>query len=203
MVRKFKPVLLLFVLLALSACKHDSHDSFVDKLPQTRSAVKGSQFPHAQRLNKKLLAPVQWSNPPRRFQVVRRTHKLNRYPCSNCHKKPLKVRSKAHFQVTHGTISLKHANPGVLKCQSCHDSSKMDKLKLPNGRRVSFDQSYQLCASCHSKQGRDWAGGAHGKRLHNWVGLRAVYNCTSCHNPHRPAFGQRWPKTWFRPPAKR
>ena len=44
-----------------------------------------------------------------------------------------------------------------------------------------------LCSQCHVKQARDWAFGAHGKRVGSWQGERQVYNCTVCHYQHHPA----------------
>ena len=69
----------------------------------------------------------------------------------------------------------------------------MESLRTLNGQAVAFDHAYQVCAQCHSSQAKDWAGGAHGKRLGGWAPPRVVASCTACHDPHRPALDKRWP----------
>ncbi|MGB5884125.1 MAG: hypothetical protein WBG28_08515, partial [Desulfobulbales bacterium] len=67
------------------------------------------------------------------------------------------------------------------------------------GKQIDFDHSYLLCGQCHFRPKRDWLGGAHGKRVTYWAGKRVVMNCTSCHNPHSPAFKTKMPETYSLP----
>lgn len=140
---------------------------------------------------------VEFESPKRTVYVLKREHELKRFPCKSCHSKPIPKRSEYNVMVTHGDISLSHAKKGVLECKSCHNAPLYDSLKLQDGRFVGFNRSFELCASCHSKQAKDWVGGAHGKRDKYWMGPRVVRNCTGCHSPHKPAFGKRWPKTYY------
>jgi formate-dependent nitrite reductase cytochrome c552 subunit len=94
----------------------------------------------------------------------------------------------------HTDIVLKHAQGSTMDCRSCHDEKDARQLKLMDGTPVSFDAAYRVCAQCHFQQHRDWANGAHGKRLNQWQGERVVLSCTGCHNPHSPAFDKRFPK---------
>lgn len=183
-------------------------------LERVRKKATAPVSPRAFRI-KRGLAPadaVKVTYAGRHFVVPKRTDAISRYPCSGCHKTPItrKGKSLPHshaFLATHGqsALKLKHAQPGVLSCRSCHDRSNLQWLKTPAGRRVSFTQSHLLCASCHQRQTKDWAGGAHGKRIKRWFGQRAIYTCTQCHNPHQPLqrFGKRWPKAYFTLPGQR
>lgn len=132
------------------------------------------------------------------FDVAARTGRIARFPCSRCHDRPVEqIRIAAQSQgkkAAHWEIALKHAPPGVMSCESCHQlSGATDELHTLQGQPVGFDHSYQLCGQCHSKQVSDWRGGAHGKRLGGWAPPRVIENCTGCHNPHSPRFQPRWP----------
>lgn len=131
-----------------------------------------------------------------RFETAARTSHIERFPCSRCHDRPLaQLRvAAAGRKAAHWEIELRHASPGVMSCDSCHDlSGRADSLHSLRGETISFDHSYQLCAQCHSRQFSDWKGGAHGKRLGGWAPPRVVQNCTGCHNPHAPRLHTRWP----------
>jgi hypothetical protein len=139
-------------------------------------------------------AHVSPGTPP--FGVLARTPRLTKAPCANCHTVPLEAmrwdgsdgRATAHWQVR-----LVHASAQVMTCTTCHAASGLDRLRTLTGAEVSFDHAYEICAQCHSTQKADWEGGAHGKRAGGWAPPRVIYNCTECHNPHRPAFDTRWP----------
>ncbi len=127
------------------------------------------------------------------FYIAKRAHEITNLPCSNCHSKDIsKLKSKG-TKKAHWDIELIHADDGIMNCASCHDMNKPDALTSLRGSEVSFDHSYKLCAQCHSTQYKDWQGGAHGKSLLGWVPPRVSQTCTGCHNPHKPAFEQRWP----------
>ncbi|WDE96241.1 hypothetical protein PQO03_11035 [Lentisphaera profundi] len=130
------------------------------------------------------------------FYVADRTSKIGQFACSNCHQDELPDRQQQNERsaLMHLDIKMQHANQAVMDCRTCHNAKNMDSLRLNNGDEVSFNHAYKLCSQCHFEQERDWAGGAHGKRLHSWYGKRVVMNCTECHNPHSPSFTQRHPK---------
>lgn len=87
-----------------------------------------------------------------------------------------------------------------MDCRSCHDATDLGVLRLNDGTSVGFDHAYRVCAQCHFEQGRDWIGGAHGKRLAAWTGTRVILSCPACHNPHAPRIESRWPVTYPRIP---
>lgn len=130
------------------------------------------------------------------FKVLARKDQITRFRCSVCHnEKPVKVQNGALY--THSDITLKHGlGKNLLTCNECHNRTDRDFLVDKEGQKIDFDHSYQLCGKCHFRQKRDWLGGAHGKRETYWAGERVVRNCTSCHNPHAPAFPTKMPATY-------
>jgi hypothetical protein len=133
------------------------------------------------------------------FKVLARKNHISRFRCSTCHtKKPMLGRDGASF--THGDIRINHGRgDNSLICLDCHHEKERDFLSDTQGRKIDFDHSYQLCGQCHFRPKRDWIGGAHGKRETYWAGERVVRNCTSCHNPHSPAFASKMPETYSLP----
>ena len=133
------------------------------------------------------------------FRVLARKNYIRRYRCSVCHtEKGPKVRDGALF--THSDIVINHGEAdNKLTCIECHDERERDFLVDKQRRKIDFDHSYQLCGQCHFRPKRDWLGGAHGKRETYWAGERVVRNCTSCHNPHSPAFTTKMPETYSLP----
>lgn len=133
------------------------------------------------------------------FRVLDRKSSIKRFRCSACHTgKPMLGRDGIFF--THGDIIINHGRAGAaLICTECHHEKERNFLADSQGRKIDFDHSYQLCGKCHFRQKRDWLGGAHGKRETYWAGERVVRNCTSCHNPHAPAFPVKMPATYSLP----
>lgn len=133
------------------------------------------------------------------FKVLARKGSIHRYPCSTCHTdKVVKVTNAALF--SHADVKINHGKgENALTCFGCHHLKNRDVLKDSKGSKIDFDHSYQLCGQCHFRQKRDWLGGAHGKRETYWAGERVVWNCTSCHDPHAPAFGTKMPETYSLP----
>lgn len=197
-----RTTLSLIVLIIIAAgCKpHTTHhgDSPLMQRIKLSTAPTISRQPGIQ-LDPSRYHKVVWTDPHREFFVTKRTPKITRYPCSSCHDGRNKVRDPRLVALTHGQIEVRHGKGNMLSCTSCHNATKPDRLNAANETTVSFDQSYLTCASCHNARGKDWAGGAHGKRISNWLGLRVVKSCTDCHNPHRPGFAKRWPSTYFKP----
>ncbi len=134
-----------------------------------------------------------------RFLVETRKDRMERFQCSQCHNNRVVKVAKA-AEMAHGTIALNHGGQEKpLGCFSCHKEDERDFLEAENGSKIDMDHSYQLCGQCHFRQKKDWAGGAHGKRVSFWAGERVVKNCTFCHDPHSPLFDKRWPKTYSPP----
>lgn len=134
-----------------------------------------------------------------KFRVLARKDAIGRYPCGVCHtEKVAQVRDGA--LITHGFIKINHGEgENELACIECHDRQDRNYLVDMEGKKIDFDHSYQLCGQCHFRPKRDWLGGAHGKRVSYWAGERVVMNCTSCHDPHSPAFKTKMPETYSLP----
>lgn len=126
------------------------------------------------------------------FWIEKQSQHLNRWPCSGCHPqaRPVKNEPAAHWD-----ISLRHADEQVMNCGTCHDArSDMNQLHSLQGLPIDMNRADRVCAQCHTTQVRDWLGGAHGKRLARWEGPAIRFACTQCHDPHQPAWDQRWPQ---------
>ena len=138
----------------------------------------------------------------RQFRTETRKDKMQRFKCSQCHNnKPVKIARAA--DIAHGEITLNHGSQSrPLSCYTCHKKDERDFLITEEGTKIDMDHSYQMCGQCHFRQKKDWVGGAHGKRISHWAGLRVVKNCTGCHDPHSPRFKKRWPATYSPPLSK-
>lgn len=122
----------------------------------------------------------------------RKTQLTTPYPCSMCHKVlPLNTTPRKLVNAPH-PAALDHGK-GRFWCLDCHQGNDRDVLHLANGTKVDFDESYRLCGQCHGPRERDWAFGAHGKRVAGWTGERQLYSCTHCHDPHNPTLAPRNP----------
>ena len=92
---------------------------------------------------------------------------------------------RVDFDLQHGS---KHRNE---YCFTCHASDNMEKLKTPDGRYLGPEESTVLCGSCHGTTLRDWEVNIHGRVNGYWnleLGEAKRQDCTSCHDPHSPAF---------------
>jgi nitrate/TMAO reductase-like tetraheme cytochrome c subunit len=129
------------------------------------------------------------------FLIPSRSHELTNFPCKNCHNVGLDELHSQNPEVkkAHWDIEFVHADQAVMNCLTCHNNENLESLVSLNRKAVSFDNSQNLCAQCHTTQFADWKGGAHGKALAGWVDPRVSYTCVNCHNPHKPAFQSRWP----------
>ncbi len=130
------------------------------------------------------------------FRVAQRRGRITQYPCGACHDRPVVEERPGGLsrRWSHLDVHLEHA--AALHCATCHRYEDLKDLRLIDGEPIDFDHSYLVCAQCHSQRARDWAGGAHGKRLGGWRGERVIENCTGCHDPHDPAFPRRMPSTY-------
>ncbi len=128
------------------------------------------------------------------FHTLSHTEELEKYPCSSCHEAPLGDTATSDVEPEpHWDITLDHASADVMTCTTCHTSDNLDTLHTLTDTTVEFDNSYQVCAQCHSSQFTDWTGGAHGKRIEGWAEPRVIETCVGCHNPHAPGWDKRWP----------
>jgi len=109
------------------------------------------------------------------------------FPCSECHKEMKPNPTRRELKDEHTNIVLNHAQ-GQRWCLDCHDVSNRDKLRLVNGEKISFDESFRLCGQCHGDKYRDWKVGVHGKRTGMWNGEKQYLLCVHCHNPHDPRY---------------
>jgi len=114
--------------------------------------------------------------------------------CKSCHSgfALSKMKGKKHKRA-HWNIVLKHADSKIMNCTTCHNDDEVWRFKVGKSK-VHANKSAKTCMQCHFKQANDWELGSHGKRSVGWQTERAIKSCTSCHNPHRPAFGKRVPK---------
>lgn len=132
----------------------------------------------------------------RHFAIPERTGEITSYKCSECHNEPLadlkaiqpKIGEKSHWN-----IQLNHASDEVMNCTSCHGNENMDELHSITNQKISFNESYKLCAQCHQMEYEDWVGGAHGKRIGGWAKPVVKNTCVNCHNPHEPGFPHKQP----------
>lgn len=116
---------------------------------------------------------------------------LVQYPCTSCHEGVVLMAER--IPDAHRNIQPVHPSTTGATCSTCHVPDSVQRLTVPGGGTVTMDHAYQLCAQCHAPQVRDWAAGAHGKRLEGWSGRRVVMNCADCHDPHSPAVPRRVP----------
>lgn len=131
-------------------------------------------------------------------KVPQRKNNLTFYPCSQCHEY-WKTNPEPRMLAPVHDVGLQHGQ-GRLWCLVCHDPEDRDQLHTVRGGNVDFNESWRVCGQCHSSRQRDWYFGAHGKRVYDWQGEPERYNCTHCHNPHRPPFMQRKPQP--KPPVR-
>ena len=175
-----------------------SQDSVLERMHAVDQPFDNMQIESAHQLSvKTVLAKESYQGGV--FRVLARKDAISRYRCSVCHtKKTSQVRDAA--LITHGDIRINHGEgKNELACIECHDRQDRDFLVDMQGEKIDFDHSYQLCGQCHFRPKRDWLGGAHGKRVTYWAGERVVMNCTSCHDPHSPAFKTKMPETYSLP----
>jgi hypothetical protein len=98
--------------------------------------------------------------------------------CQTCHSE---IREPQHKDIV-----LKHAEE-ERGCLDCHNPADRDTLRLANGDKVPFAESYRLCGQCHGPKLRDWKLGLHGKRTGQWDGKKSYLLCVHCHqDPHQP-----------------
>ena len=126
-------------------------------------------------------APFVRAKPVTRMErcITCHTERAKPVTCITCHKQTTEKQ--------HVNIVLHHAEE-QRGCLDCHDAADRDHLRLANGTKVAFEESFKLCGQCHGTQFRDWKIGLHGKRTGSWNGSRRYELCVKCHYPHEPRF---------------
>jgi hypothetical protein len=129
------------------------------------------------------------------FEIVPAKTTASMYPCSSCHAWRKVNATPRKLERPHNNFELKHSlhGKGVFWCFTCHDLENPQGLKDLEGNHLSSQESYLLCSQCHSRQAKDWAFGAHGKRLGSWNGQRKSLDCAACHYQHSPKHKPRAP----------
>jgi hypothetical protein len=136
--------------------------------------------------------------------LVRTGADLSDFDCYACHDKkkppPLHLDTNGNIIVAkeHADIVMGHGRHGRNNnCFNCHNETNLVLLQPRDGRELKFEDSTQLCGSCHGPTKADWDAGAHGRTSGNWneakVADRQRKDCVNCHNPHAPPFPSRKP----------
>ena len=184
----------IFFLVVITSCKKEEHKyhSIIDKIEAESENYHGTSISSEQYLSE--IETIEITEEGHTFLIPERKSQIKSFECTECHSKPLdELKGKGHGQKAHWDLTLVHANEKTMNCSTCHDGSNMDELKSLTGTNIDFNNSYNVCSQCHSKQFNDWKGGAHGKRIESWAPPRASLTCVNCHNPHNPSFDSRWP----------
>ncbi len=188
-------IVLIVCVFLLFSCKekHDEYHNIMDKIQAKSVSINKDTVPDLNDFEH--LVKIEDAHPE--FYINSRVDKITSYACTECHTKDLsQMQSHNAVKKAHWDIKLSHANEDVMNCATCHNTSNLDELKNNTAKTISFNQSYQLCAQCHSKQVDDWKGGAHGKNLSGWQSKRVSKLCVECHNPHDPSFKSKWPERY-------
>jgi len=111
--------------------------------------------------------------------------------CATCHSLGVGDSTRAMGATLtqfHQALVTRH---GELACRSCHEAPDYANLHLADGTTVPFTDVQTLCRQCHGPQARDFDRGSHGGMNGYWDltrGPRQRHACTTCHDPHAPAY---------------
>ena len=135
--------------------------------------------------------------------LVKANEPLDDFDCYTCHeegkKQVLKYDDKNQLVIPdeHKDVVMGHGTHGRNNnCFNCHIDDNLKQLQTRDGRALNFDESTQLCGSCHGPTLRDWEAGSHGRTSGYWnraLGPFKKQDCVNCHNPHSPKFPGRKP----------
>jgi hypothetical protein len=193
-------ILPALLLLLSGAWALAEHGGVGETIQNAMAPFDGEAIAHAVMSLPENTVPVETNYRGDDFRTEARKDKMERFQCSQCHNNKKNITINRAAQMAHGDIALVHGGKDKpLSCYTCHDKAERDFLTTETGVKIDMDHSYQMCGQCHFRQKKDWAGGAHGKRVDYWAGERVVKNCTSCHDPHSPLFKKRMPVTYSRP----
>jgi hypothetical protein len=118
--------------------------------------------------------------------------------CYSCHdeKKPVQITFDAKGAIAlpeaHKDLVIHHGRSGRNDhCFGCHDPKNLEQLRVREGKAFKLTESNQLCGSCHGPTYDDWEHHLHGRVSGSWLTQSTNHvrqDCTSCHDPHSPAF---------------
>ncbi|NVK51887.1 MAG: cytochrome C [Flavobacteriaceae bacterium] len=183
----------MLVMLLISSCKHKEgeYHNITDKIEAKSKNYKGVSVSSETHFGD--IEMIQISEDGTSFLIPERKGQIKSYACTECHTKPLQQMQSKDLKKAHWNIKINHANANTMNCVTCHNSKNINHLTSLTGNNIDFNKSYKLCSQCHTKQYKDWLGGAHGKQIGGWAPPRASMTCVNCHNPHKPHFESRWP----------
>ena len=135
--------------------------------------------------------------------LVRAGEDLDTFDCYACHEEGVKLEltyddnRRLVVPEEHSDIEMGHGTHGRNNnCFNCHNDDNLLRLHARDGQDLKFEQSSQLCGSCHGPTMRDWDAGAHGRISGYWArsrGAATKQDCVNCHDPHSPRFPGRKP----------
>lgn len=181
------------LLLITFSCKHEEeYHGIMDKIEAESANYQGVSISSEEHLDD--IKTIKITEGDHSFLIPERKSQIKSYKCTECHSKPLKeIEKDGSGKKAHWNLHINHADNKTMNCATCHNTSDMDNLNSLTGKKIDFNNSYNLCSQCHTKQFEDWKGGAHGKRIGGWAPPRASMTCVNCHNPHDPHIKSRWP----------
>jgi hypothetical protein len=135
--------------------------------------------------------------------LVKAEEDLDAFDCYACHeegvRQELKFDDKQQLVIPdeHSDIEMGHGAHGRNNnCFNCHNDVNLLRLQSRDGHELKFEESSQLCGSCHGPTKEDWDAGAHGRINGFWSrgqGPSTRLDCVNCHDPHSPRFPGRKP----------
>jgi formate-dependent nitrite reductase cytochrome c552 subunit len=190
---KIVSLLVIFTVISCSSDKEKKYHGVIEKVKDLEKDSIEYSINSTDLLGKANLVLVETKETS--FYITDRKSKIKKFKCSECHSKSIPELKATNLKgaKAHNDIQLNHATPDQLNCNSCHPTQNLDNLKSNLNAPIDFNQSFKVCAQCHSSQYKDWLGGAHGKRVKGWVNPRISNTCVDCHNPHNPKFEVRKP----------
>lgn len=128
-------------------------------------------------------------------QVIKSGGDASGLDCYACHEKEKtpKISTDAKGNVIlskeHSDLVMQHGRNET--CFNCHDPKKLDVMRGRDGKQYTWEETSQLCGTCHGTTYNDWELGLHGRISGYWdkqKGGTLREECASCHHPHAPRF---------------
>ena len=166
--------------LLLSGCSKEPEHTYSEPLEQGAAARQDLIAEHGAQ-------PVRMAGYEHVYVAGLETERKD---CARCHKpgqEPYRDEALAPGKDAHWDVELHHA--GDMDCFACHKKEDPAHLVSVIDQDATLETAYLHCGSCHKDQFNSWLGGAHGKRVTGWNGVRIIKNCAGCHTPHAPARG--------------
>ena len=185
---------IFFIALIVASCNDhkDKYHSVQERIDAESRDYHGTSISSDAFINE--VKTIEITEGDHTFLIPERKSQIKSYSCSECHTGSLKdLEDNRSGKKAHWDIKMKHANEKTMNCATCHNGEDMDNLKTLTDTKVDFNNSYLVCSQCHTKEFKDWKGGAHGKRIASWAPPRLSNTCVNCHNPHDPHFESRFP----------